>query len=187
MSSHGQSAFAPRSISPIWVKERSVRPPISCRLPCHRDRTQPLCGACSPLPTQIRVPATPLPQREHLGGLEPPTFPLGGGCPVHLGHRPIRDAGRGRTGNDGFAGHLPHRREPRQGTLGPIRTGDPSSGTRCAIPCATRAWWQVQDSNLGNPGGVTVLQTARLAARATCRGVTSQVRTGNLRDHSPAL
>jgi hypothetical protein len=45
-----------------------------------------------------RVTALPLPQREHqvgLGGLEPPTCCVGESCPVLLGHRPIRDAGRG--------------------------------------------------------------------------------------------
>lgn len=50
--------------------------------------------------------------------------------------------------NDSFAGLLPHRREPRHGTLGPIRTGASRSGTARAIPCTTRAWSVREESNL---------------------------------------
>src|SRR4029077_11577932 len=64
--------------------------------------------------------------------------------------RPQADQRRGPGSNRSKMAlrRLPHRREPRHGPLGPIRTGASRSGTARAIPCTTRAWSVREESNL---------------------------------------
>jgi hypothetical protein len=141
-----------------------------------------------------RGPGRSLPQREHLagpGGLELPTSCAGDSCPLHLGHRPIRDAGRG-----------PNR--PTMALQAISRTGKnrvmaPSarferatsrSGTARAIPCTTRAWsvreWSVrEESNLH--AEATGLRPAERTTCSTHGWVPYRSRTGLAGSTGPRL
>ena len=103
------------------------------------------------LPAQTQAPAALLSQREHLagpGGLEPPTFPIGGSCPIHLGHRPIRDAGRGRTGKRWLCGPSPAPARTAPWHARPDSNGRLAVRNRACYPLHHEAWSVREESNL---------------------------------------
>ena len=126
-------------------------------------------------------------QREHHrrpGAIRTRACSLGRSCPVPwttgrgdaAGVEPVRR----------FCGPPLARRVPRHGIPDPTRADDLLLRKEPRYPAAPRGR-EVRRGGLEPPGEMPDLRSGAVAAAPPTLGVTSQDRTGSLRDHSPAL